>query len=777
MSAVNGSTADVWKTCLRSLAHHEAWVKGAVNYDEDLHFSTYYLRASCAEVTASLYPGYSSIVASYDGFNETYYLLKSECRASAIAIVEKALRKPEWLPGILAQIRRGSDALADIFPIGASASSLERLTTPRLLALYQRHHERNQTLYRYARLPEALDRGNSYFTEYLMQHLRDVGLSAADCSDAFNVLSESTAPSVLAQEILEFNGIVQFASAHPGNVPPATDGPGRARMFLDPAVFQRLDAHRRKWQFLPYHGYGRRQLATVEQYVERLTKQISMPDVLANGSGLIARGQRAVAERQKLLRKLKVDNAHAALFNIYAEIGTVKLYRRHAQLRNFYFLDMLLAECARRLKVSEWTVRCMLPEEIMESLAKGRLSNPAILDRLGGCVFAILNGREQIVTGKKMLATREHFQAISHPHSDANVLRGVVACRGKAAGPCKIIIRADDNPGELVKGTILVSESTDPDLVRLLRSASGILTEQGGVTSHAAIICRELCIPTIIGIDGLLQRVRDGDWIEMDAELGTVIVVPKHKHAGKNIERVAIEQSSAKVIGSKAYNMGLVRSHGFRVPDYVLLDSQQVLRLGIRIGKHFTERLLKELAMTQGEKLAVRSSAVSEDRDDGSCAGKYRSLLNVGQGQLCEALRDFAKSNELSRDERKYKGSVIIQKMVQANCSGVCLTRDNRTGNRDAVIIEMTAGGNSGVTAGTVRPDRLIVDRLTGDILDEERRSDALHKQAVDIGSIVRHFLTLELRFGKPLDIEWALVNGELYILQARPIVETQCSN
>src|SRR5947209_17295794 len=102
-----------WRRRLRQLVCAEEWVKGAVNYDEDLHFSTYYLRASCSEVTAPLYPGYSCVVASYEGFNETYYLLKEECQITAVAIVGKAIRKPAWLPQILGEIRRRSDALAD----------------------------------------------------------------------------------------------------------------------------------------------------------------------------------------------------------------------------------------------------------------------------------------------------------------------------------------------------------------------------------------------------------------------------------------------------------------------------------------------------------------------------------------------------------------------------------------------------------------------------------------------------------------------------------------
>src|SRR5205807_610997 len=179
----------------------------------------------------------------------------------------------------------------------------------------------------------------------------------------------------------------------------------------------------------------------------------------------------------------------------YPEIGAVKLYRRYAQLRNFYFLDMLLAEIARRLEVSEWTVRCMLPEEVIAALEAGRVADEALGERLGGCVYAAVAGEEHVFAGERARELRELFRGDGRRRGEGNVLEGVVASRGKAAGPCKIVIRADDCRSGFAKGTILVSESTDPDLVRFLRAAGGVLTEQGGVTSHAAIICRELGIP------------------------------------------------------------------------------------------------------------------------------------------------------------------------------------------------------------------------------------------------------------------------------------------
>jgi phosphohistidine swiveling domain-containing protein len=761
-----------WRKRLGKLVREQEWVKGAVNYDEDLHFSTYYLRASCSAGAAPLYPGYSCLVASYEGFNETYYLLARECRESAAAIVARALRQPRWLPGILGVIRRRSDALAGIFPAETSPALLARLPDARLLALYQCHDARHRRLYQYARLPEALDRGVSYFTGYLMEHLRDRGLDGAAAAEAFAVLSQPVVPSVLAQEILEFDEIVRYARSRPAAPQPA-DGPARARMLLDPDLYRRLQAHREKWQFLSYHGYGKRELATVDHYVGRLLEEARNPGALADGAGVAARCRQAGRARQQVLRRLQLDGPHRALFEQYPEIGAVKLYRRYAQLRNFHVLDLLLAEIARRLGVSEWTVRCMLPEEVIASVQSRRLVNPAIGARLGGCMYVVVDGAEHVVAGNEAAELRQLFRSGSPGRREPGVLHGVVACRGKAAGRCKVVIRGDDCRTGFENGTIVVSESTDPDLVPLLRAAGGVLTEQGGVTAHAAIICRELGVPTIIGIEGLLERVRDGDWLDVDADRGTVTLAGSRVQPDLGTAPLA---DSPEVVGAKAYNLGVVRSLGFRVPDFVLLGCEEAQRVarrpGSRPSRQLVHRVLGQLGLSNGDTLALRSSAVSEDRADGSGAGEYRSLLNVGRDQVAAALREFVASNRSGRNGAAYRGTVIVQRMIQADCAGVCLTQDGRTGYRNAIIIEMAAGGNTGVTGGTARPDRVVVDRLTGDILHEDCRCSRLRRRGIEVSRLVQQFMTLEARFGKPLDIEWALARRELYILQARPIVD-----
>jgi pyruvate,water dikinase len=72
-----------------------------------------------------------------------------------------------------------------------------------------------------------------------------------------------------------------------------------------------------------------------------------------------------------------------------------------------------------------------------------------------------------------------------------------------------------------------VAERTDPGWGPLFPLAKGVLVERGSVLSHAAILTRELGIPCVVGVEGLLAMVKDGDTVELDGASGTVRLVGK----------------------------------------------------------------------------------------------------------------------------------------------------------------------------------------------------------------------------------------------------------
>lgn len=99
-------------------------------------------------------------------------------------------------------------------------------------------------------------------------------------------------------------------------------------------------------------------------------------------------------------------------------------------------------------------------------------------------------------------------------------LKGIGCCPGIVVGEAKVV-HHPSQAGDLAK-RILVAERTDPGWVPLYPAVSGLLIERGSILSHSAVVAREMGIPTIVGITGLIASIPDGSRIEMDGQAGTV---------------------------------------------------------------------------------------------------------------------------------------------------------------------------------------------------------------------------------------------------------------
>lgn len=108
----------------------------------------------------------------------------------------------------------------------------------------------------------------------------------------------------------------------------------------------------------------------------------------------------------------------------------------------------------------------------------------------------------------------------------AETIKGVIANKGKATGKAKIVLAP-----VLIKnfrvGEILVAPETTPDFVPFMKRAGAIITDIGGITSHAAIVSRELNKPCIIGTKVATQVLKDGDLVEVDASEGVVRIIKR----------------------------------------------------------------------------------------------------------------------------------------------------------------------------------------------------------------------------------------------------------
>lgn len=177
--------------------------------------------------------------------------------------------------------------------------------------------------------------------------------------------------------------------------------------------------------------------------------------------------------------------------------------------------------------------------------------------------------------------------------------------------------------------------------------------------------------------------------------------------------------------------------------------------------------------------VAVRSSAIGEDGAQASFAGQYRSLLDVrGLDALYHAVLDCWNSIR-TEPARAYAGAqgsrntarmaVIVQRMVQADVSGVLFTANPASGNRHQMVVEITPGV-SGAEGSSLTPSRLVLEKSSGSINHRFSSDDTQLAAGLPLRKLARAGLRIEVLFGAAQDIEWAVADGRLWILQSRPI-------
>jgi phosphoenolpyruvate synthase/pyruvate phosphate dikinase len=143
----------------------------------------------------------------------------------------------------------------------------------------------------------------------------------------------------------------------------------------------------------------------------------------------------------------------------------------------------------------------------------------AIDERKKPSFYSVYSGKYRVIVGKK--ATELHDRIYADLLNDKKELKGMSACLGVIEGQVKVILGEEDFH-KLEQGDILVTTMTRPEFVPLMKKASAIVTDEGGVTCHAAIVSRELGIPCIIGTRTATITLKDGDIIKVDADKGVV---------------------------------------------------------------------------------------------------------------------------------------------------------------------------------------------------------------------------------------------------------------
>ena len=245
--------------------------------------------------------------------------------------------------------------------------------------------------------------------------------------------------------------------------------------------------------------------------------------------------------------------------------------------------------------------------------------------------------------------------------------------------------------------------------------------------------------------------------------------------------------SDVRSVGGKAAALARLIAAHFPVPDGFVVTSPDEPG----IASHIDPNLV----------VAVRSSGFSEDSAQASFAGQYETVLGVrGVSEVSAAIsRCFDSFSNLrsaayreNRGNSAQGGAVIVQRLVEADAAGVAFSIDPITGARDRIVIEANFGLGESVVGGHVNPDGFNVSKTTGEVVQRRISTKQFRSILAGNGSqlepmpedlklrpslsdeAIRTVADLAVRveshYGSPVDIEWAWKDGEIWLLQSRPV-------
>jgi len=183
-----------------------------------------------------------------------------------------------------------------------------------------------------------------------------------------------------------------------------------------------------------------------------------------------------------------------------------------------HFLCVLLEEIGKRKNLSLEDMKYVLPYELQNIDVK------AIKERKEAMLVIILLDSDQVYAGKK--AMELYYKMYPSEKFDKKEISGRPACLGKAEGYVKVILKEEEF-NKLNKGDILVTTMTRPEFVPIMTKSAAIVTDEGGITCHAAIVSREMDKPCIVGTDIATKTFKDGDFVEVDADKGIIKLIKR----------------------------------------------------------------------------------------------------------------------------------------------------------------------------------------------------------------------------------------------------------
>jgi phosphohistidine swiveling domain-containing protein len=344
---------------------------------------------------------------------------------------------------------------------------------------------------------------SQYLYKYLEENKKERKIIKTSINDAFQILSAPLRKSILAKEkedLLKV-GLIQNKEARE----------------------KKLAVHAKKYEWLEYGLQGK--ILSHEHFVNEL-KNLAKKGIARELKKFNDEFEKLKRDQKAVAKEYGIGRTHQKIFKIVQDSTYTRVCSKYAQFHGYYCIENLLKEIGKRSGLNLEQMRFLAPHDYKSILINSKDFRKITNDRIKYSLHISDKGKTLYWLGKgaKKIRKKIKFFQPEIKKTSAELLKGQTAFNGQARGRVKIINTIQEM-SKMHNGNVLVSHMTNPDIVPAMKMAVAIVTDIGGITSHAAIVARELKKPCIIGTKSATQVLRDGDLVEVDADKGEVKLI------------------------------------------------------------------------------------------------------------------------------------------------------------------------------------------------------------------------------------------------------------
>lgn len=279
-------------------------------------------------------------------------------------------------------------------------------------------------------------------------------------------------------------------------------------------------SHLSKWGWLGDHNFFG-DFWTINDIVRRI-KDLKNKNFTSKIAAIKQDFKNAKINYRRIVKKWNVTQREKDTLKLAKEFVYFRTFRLDMLFYSEFLVRELLSEIAERLNLSYGDLMMLSPAEISNAIMDRKNYRQEISRRKKSYAIILENYKVKLYSAEKA----RRFIEFEEINNDIKEIKGNPAFPGVVEGLIKIIINKADfkkfNPGE-----ILVTPMTTPDFVPLMKQSLAIITDEGGITCHAAIVAREMKKPCVIGTKLATKLLSDGDLVKVDAGKGIVKILKK----------------------------------------------------------------------------------------------------------------------------------------------------------------------------------------------------------------------------------------------------------